>query len=125
MTELEALLQEHLPVLKRFVHYKVNNFQDAEDIIQEVCLTATVNFEMLKSKESFKPWLIGIATNKCKDYYRRQAKVLELPLDELSETALGVGRLGIREQSVVQDTLESLGDKEKQILYLYFFKCLP
>jgi len=125
VTELEALLQEHLPVLKRFVHYKVNNFQDAEDIIQEVCLTATVNFEMLKSKESFKPWLIGIATNKCKDYYRRQAKVLELPLDELSETALGVGRLGIREQSVVQDTLESLGDKEKQILYLYFFKCLP
>ena len=125
MIEFEALLQEQLPVLKRFVHYKVNNHQDAEDIIQEVCLTATLSFESLKNRDSFKSWLLGIANNKCKDYYRRQAKVLELPLEELSETVLGVGRLGIREQSVVQDTLDTLGDKEKQILYLYFFKCLP
>jgi len=125
VSELEALLQEYLPVLKRFVHYKVNNFQDGEDIIQEVCLKATINFETLKNKDSFKSWLLGIANNKCKDYYRKQAQVLELPFDELSETALGVGRLGITEQSVVQETLETLGDKEKQILYLYFFKCLP
>lgn len=101
MTEFELLLQEHLSVLKRFVHYKVNNFSDAEDIIQEVCLTATVNFASLKNTNSFKAWLIGIAINKCKDYYRRQAKVLELPFDDLTETALGVGRLGITEQSVV------------------------
>jgi len=124
MTELEQLLQENMVPLQRFVHYKVNNVQDAEDLIQEVCLAATVNFEALKNKESFKAWLIGIATNKCKDYYRRQAKVLELPLDNLSETALGVGRIGITEQNVVLDTLDALGDKEKQILYLYFFKSL-
>lgn len=124
MPNFETLLQEHFPVLKRFVHYKVNHFSDAEDIIQEVCLTATEKSAALKQAESFKPWLLGIATNKCKDYYRRQAKVLELPYDALSETALGVGRLGVTEQSVVQDTLERLGDKEKQMLYLYFFKNL-
>ena len=125
MCEFEVLLQEQLPVLKRFVYYKINNYSDAEDIIQEVCLTATLNFETLKKKESFKAWLLGVANNKCKDYYRKKAKILELPFEELSETALGVGRLGITEKSVVQDTLETLGDKEKQILYLYFFKCLP
>ena len=119
------LLQEHLHVLQRFVHYKVNNFSDAEDIIQEVCLTATVSFALLKNKASFKAWLIGIATNKCKDYYRRQAKVLELPLGEVSESALCAGRLGMTVQNVVRDTLETLGDKEQQILYLYFFKNLP
>ncbi len=125
MREFEVLLQEQLQVLRRFVHYKINNFPDAEDIIQDVCLTAMEKFTTLKQTESFKAWLIGIAANKCKDYYRKQAKVLELPYDELSETALGVGRLGITEQNLVQDTLESLGDKEKQILFLYFFKCLP
>lgn len=40
MTEFELLLQEHLSVLKRFVHYKVNNYSDAKDIIQKVYLTA-------------------------------------------------------------------------------------
>lgn len=124
MNEFEKLLQEHLPVLKRFVHYKVNNFSDAEDIIQEVCLAATVGFETLKDGAAFKAWLIGIAANKCKDYYRKKAKELELPLEELSESALCAGRFGVTVQSVVQDTLEALGDKEKQILYLYFFKNL-
>lgn len=124
MTELDTLLREHMVPLQRFLHYKINNYSDAEDLIQEVCLAATMKFASLKNKASFKAWLIGIATNKCKDYYRRQAKVLELPLDNLSETALGVGRIGITEQNVVLDTLDALGDKEKQILYLYFFKCL-
>jgi len=125
MTEFETLLQEHLPVLQRFVCYKVSNFSDAEDIIQEVCLTATVSFTSLRNKASFKAWLIGIATNKCKDYYRKQAKVLELPLEEVAESALCAGRLGLTVQSIVRDTLENLGDKEQQILYLYFFKNLP
>ena len=88
MREFEVLLQEQLQVLRRFVHYKISNFPDAEDIIQDVCLTAMEKFTTLKQTESFKAWLIGIAANKCKDYYRKQAKVLELPYDELSETAL-------------------------------------
>ena len=47
---------------------------------------------------------------------------MSISLDALPESALGMGRLGITEQSIVRDTLDLLGDKEKQILYLYFFK---
>ena len=125
MKELEQLFQEHLPPLKRFVRFKINNLQDAEDIIQEVCLTATANYKTLKNKEVFKAWLLGIASNKCKDYYRKKAKLLEFPWEEVSESALGVGRLGVMVQNRVRETLELLGEKEQQILYLYFFKDLP
>jgi len=52
-------------------------------------------------------------------------KMLEIPLDALSESALTYGHLGFSERNTVRDTLELLGDNEKQILYLYYFKELP
>ena len=124
MSEFENLLQENLVSLQRYVKFKINNKYDAEDIIQDVCLTATVKFNSLKNTSSFKPWLIGIASHKCNDYYRRIAKDMNISLESLSESALNKGKLGIIEQSVVSDTLDALGDKEKQILYLYFFRNL-
>ncbi len=124
MSEFEKLLQENLVPLQRYVKFKVNNKHDAEDIIQEVCLTATIKFESLRNPSAFKAWLIGIASHKCNDYYRRKAKDMRISLESLSESALSTSRFGVTEQSVVRDTLDVLGDKEKQILYLYFFKNL-
>lgn len=61
MIEFERLLQENYIFLERYVKYKVSNLHDAEDIIQEVCLMATLKFDTLKKQNSFKAWLIGIA----------------------------------------------------------------
>ena len=124
MTEFEKLLQENLIALKRYVNFKVSNKHDAEDIIQDVCLNATIKFDTLKNTQAFKAWLIGIANHKCNDYYRNKSKNNNIPIDTLKETDLTVGRLGVVEQSIVFDTLDTLGEKEKQILYLYFFKDL-
>ncbi|MBQ3048467.1 MAG: sigma-70 family RNA polymerase sigma factor [Oscillospiraceae bacterium] len=125
MDEFEALLRENLIFLQRYVKFKINNKHDAEDIIQNVCLAATAKFGTLKDPLAFKAWLIGIAAHKCNDYYRNKAKVMQIPLDQLFETVLTNGRRGITEHNVVRDTLDELGDKEKQILYLYFFKDMP
>lgn len=124
MSEFEMLLQENLVPLQRFVKFKINDKYAAEDIIQDVCLTATLKFESLKNKASFKAWLIGIANHKCNDYYRSKAKDMQISLESLSESVLSTGRFGVAEKNIVRDTLEVLGDKEKQILYLYFFKNL-
>ena len=125
MTEFEALLQTHFVPLQRYIRYKIANLHDAEDIMQEVCMTASEKFPTLKDRAALKAWLIGIAGHKCMDYYRRKANLMEIPLDALSESSLRVGRCGITEQSAVRETLDALGDREKQILYLYYFKNLP
>lgn len=124
MSEFEKLLKESLIPLERYVKFKINNKHDAEDIIQDVCLTATMKFDTMKNTSAFKAWLIGIANHKCNDYYRRKAKDMNISLEALSESALSTGRFGVTERNIVRDTLDVLGDKEKQILYLYFFKNL-
>lgn len=125
MEEFEKLLQEQLTSIEKLVRFRIHNRQDADDLIQDTCLRATEKFSTLNNKAAFKAWLMRIAQNKCNDYYRKQAKILEIPLDTLSESALTVGRLGLTAQNAVMDTLELLGNQEKQILYLFFFKNMP
>ena len=121
----EDLLSECMQPLERFVNFKISNRADAKDIIQETCLSAYLNFPALKNTDSFKGWLISIARNKCNDYYRKKARAMEIPLDTLCIPVFSKGLHGIRQSSGVRDTLELLGDKDKQILYLYYFRELP
>ncbi|MDF2544957.1 MAG: polymerase ECF-type sigma factor variant [Herbinix sp.] len=125
MDDFERLLTIQRVYVERFVRFKLNSKADADDVLQEVYLTAYQKFSQLKNKDSFKAWIISIAKNKCNDYFRKKAVLYEIPLDELIENELSDGRHGISEISVVRETLGLLGDKDKQILYLYFWKDLP
>lgn len=125
MSLFEQLLKEYGVCAERFVKFKIPIKADAEDVLQEVYTLAYQNFEQLKNKESFKFWLLSIARNKCNDYFRKQAVRLEVPIEALEEKQFTDSRYGVAEVSVVQETLGKLGDKDRQILYLYFWKELP
>ena len=49
MNEFEKLLHENLIPLQRYVNFKIANKHDAEDIIQDVCLSATLKFDTLSN----------------------------------------------------------------------------
>ncbi len=121
----EQLLAEHRTAAERYVRFRLSSRSDADDVLQEVYLTAYHRFEQLKNKEAFKAWLISIARRKCTDYFREKAAQLEIPLDVLETQSLSESRHGFTEQATVRETLGLLGDKDKQILYLFFWKELP
>lgn len=123
MDDFETLLAAEQPAVERFVKFQIQSKEDAEDVLQEVYLTACRKFSQLRDRDSFKAWLISIVRNKCNDYFRRKAVQFEIPIDELTEKALiSDSKYGIAEVSMVRDTMDKLGDKDKQILYLYFWK---
>ena len=125
MENFEELIAEYKGAVERFVKFRLPDKTEAEDVLQEVFLSAYQKFDQLKKKETFQAWLIGIARNKCNDWFRAKAKCMELPVERLTEKMSVYSRHGRTETGVVRETLELLGDKDKQILYLYFFKELP
>ena len=125
MIDFETFVTANLPPLERFVKFRVGNHPDAEDLLQEVLAAAYRNRDTVSSEAAFKPWILGIARNKCNDYFRAKAKRMEIPLESLDETALTVGLHGVTAKTVVSETLEALGDTDRQILYLSYFKDLP
>ena len=121
----EDLLSAHRSSVERYVRFRLSSKADADDVLQEIYLTAYRKFDQLKSTDAFKAWLISIARNKCSDYFREKATLLEIPIDAIEEKALSTGRHGVTDMLTVRETLSRLGDKDKQILYLYFWKELP
>ena len=125
MDEFEKQLADVSSGVERFVRYRLPSQTDADDVLQEVYLSAYRSFSGLKNKDAFKPWIISIARNKCNDYFRARAAQMEISIEELSQQELSTGRLGLSVVHTVRETLDRLGDKDKQILYLYFWKELP
>ena len=125
MDSFEALLEPCRNSIERFVKFRLPSLTDAEDVLQEVYLTAFLKFHQLKDPAAFKPWLLAIARNRCNDYFRRQYKNPEISVDTLPDTALIYGRSGLTLQSPVADVMEELDENDRQILYLYFWKELP
>lgn len=120
MDEFEALLTQSRGALERFVKYRISSLADAEDIIQDTCISAFRSFSRLKSKESFKAWLLCIAKNKCVDYYRRRSD--DVSLEECGEADFAQSRFGLVERSEVLETIDRLSDKDRQIMLMYYFE---
>ena len=123
--EFEVLLEQVKKSVEYFVKCKVSPLEDALDVLQETYLTAYQRFGQLKDEKAFKAWILSIARNKCNDYFRQKAAVLEIPLETAEEYFADDGRMGIAEVLAVRDNLERMADKEKEILYLYFWKQMP
>ena len=125
MENFESLLQKNRTAVERFVRFRLSDRTDADDLLQEIYITAYHRFNQLKKTDAFRAWLISIARNKCNDYFRRKAKLLEISIETLSDKELADSRYGPTENTVVLDTIECLGSQDKQILYLYYWKEMP
>lgn len=62
----------HLPAIRGLLRGMLHHDADAEDALQETLLQALSNWHQLRSRGSFRPWLIQIALNEaCKMLHRK------------------------------------------------------
>jgi RNA polymerase sigma-70 factor (ECF subfamily) len=74
-----TILEIHYERLRRFVRSRVSNPEEADDIVQEVCLRAVTRMESLREPERVESWLFQIARNAVIDHYRRNRPAVPLP----------------------------------------------
>tara|TARA_B100000446_G_scaffold134938_1_gene127164 strand:+ start:1775 stop:2377 length:603 start_codon:yes stop_codon:yes gene_type:complete len=79
----ESLWFQYRQQLSSFLHARIANADDAEDILQEVLLKSLQALPTLKSHTSIKPWLFQIANRTLIDFYRSRAKQRALMTEEL------------------------------------------
>lgn len=66
-----VLLSRYARAVKKYVYFRLAPRADhADDIVQDVFLAAWKNLSAYRGNSSLKSWLMGIARNKVKDYYR-------------------------------------------------------
>ncbi len=114
----EALFDAHRRELERFVYFQISERDDAGDVFQECCLAALRGFDGLADEAAFRAWLIGIARNKCRDYFRSRARRWEIPSDG---TALENAGGAYSQEFACEGPLDALGKNDREILQL---RCL-
>jgi RNA polymerase sigma-70 factor (ECF subfamily) len=73
--------------LMQFACSRVGRREAAEDLVQETFLAAYQSRHEFDGRSAFSTWLIGILRRKVADYYRRNAKTLEVVDCELVRPA--------------------------------------
>jgi RNA polymerase sigma-70 factor (ECF subfamily) len=85
---------------------------DAEDLVQDVFVSAMKRLRELRTAAAFRGWLAAIARNRAMDYFRAARR--EEPLAVKSEP----GHAGMQEAFVVLDLIRSLPKAYRETLIL-------
>jgi RNA polymerase sigma factor (sigma-70 family) len=76
-----ALFQRYRPEIARYAGRTLGDDGRAEDVVQEIFISALRGIGTLDRPAGFKPWLYRIAHNACIDHMRRRGKAQEVPFD--------------------------------------------
>ncbi|MEZ8746133.1 RNA polymerase sigma factor SigZ [Vibrio sp. 10N.286.49.E1] len=71
---LEQVWAEYQQALKSFLHSKVNNTADVDDLLQEILIKTYQNLDKVQDASSVKAWLFQLANNTIIDFNRKHAR---------------------------------------------------
>lgn len=80
---IQNIWTEYQSSLKSFLHSKVGNPDDVEDLLQEILIKTHKNLHSVKDNEKIKSWVFQIANNTIIDFYRQSNKAHELSAEDL------------------------------------------
>ena len=73
----------HKNHLQNFIKTKISEVHISEDILQEVSIKLHHNLNKKTIIKNYKTWLFQVARNTIADYYRKNKKHTELPINQL------------------------------------------
>ncbi len=85
--DFNEVLEAHYERLRRFVRSRVSNPEEADDLVQEICLRAVSRLDTLRDEARAESWLYQIARNAIVDHYRRARLESALPEDLVDSEA--------------------------------------
>lgn len=120
MESFESRLREVKRVVENYVRFRLSDSPDWEDVAQEVFTLGYLKYDQLKEQDAFKGWMLTIARNQCAEYYRRRENRAEVSLEELPDHRFDLG-----DPSPVEETLEKMEHKDRELLRLTYWEQLP
>jgi DNA-directed RNA polymerase specialized sigma24 family protein len=88
----ERLYERYHRRIAAYIYGMVNDYARAEDIAQDVFMSALRRMRETERSIAFKPWIYEIAKNACIDQFRRSRRAEEVSYD--AEEGLGAADFG-------------------------------
>lgn len=123
-TEFSRLVREFGLPVRSFIHARVQNVADAEDLAQETFIAAFRGLAKFDTSQSFEAWLIGIARHRVLGHFRstgRRQKTNERFREEClakidAELSEVEGEFGQDPLKRLMDCVEKLPERMRQVI---------
>lgn len=125
--EFTKLVQQYTGLIFTVCHRFVKDYQEAENLTQDTFLTAYRAIDNFIGT-NYKPWLVRIATNKCKDflksaYYRTTAATEQETLEGYEDGKNLYEEVEAAERiTMVKHACESLKEPYREVALLHFIE---
>jgi len=126
-TALETLVFRYHAAIQTYLHRMVGSGTTAEDLAQECFVRVMEAVRKKRLPLSFRPWIYKIATNLCRDHWRKasnrveMAGVAELELFPASENVALIYEKQTEREMVVR-ALQRLDEERRQLIVLRFYQ---
>ncbi|WP_244440874.1 RNA polymerase sigma factor [Neobacillus jeddahensis] len=131
-TTFEDLVNEYGKSIFRYILSLVKHKELAEDLYQEVLLSAYLAYPSIKEPCKYKSWLFTIAINKCRDYWRKENKAKQFWQEEVYSYSVTVEPNVIPEEEVLHkysaqqmaEKVMTLPEIYRSPIFLYYYQDL-
>lgn len=119
-----ALVGKHLNRCLKVAERMLGNRQDAEDVVQEVCLKIWKEAARWKPKAKFSTWLYRVLLNACLDHKRRAIRFETDLLDEIADESPMHDEKMMHDQRSyrVKEALQQLPDRQRAAIVLGYYE---
>lgn len=116
--KIERVWSEYRNSIKSFLHSKVSNATEVDDLLQEVSIKTYEKLHTIKNEASVKAWLFQIANNTIVDFYRRRARAKDYDPNDLYDLWYSKGDRSIQEElsRCVEPFIRALPEDSAQLL---------
>lgn len=115
--DINLIVEEYADTITRICYSYGKNYDDTQDIMQNVFLKLMRADPEFDTKEYEKAWIIRVTINECKDFlksiFHRHTsleEVQEIPIEEKEDL------------SYIREAVRKLPDKYKSVIYLFYYE---
>lgn len=80
---IDIIWKQYRAALKAFLHSKIANAEDVEDLLQDILIKTHQNIHELHTIKNIKSWLFTIANHSIIDFYRKKSMIKKLTRADL------------------------------------------
>lgn len=130
LEKFEEFIREKGTFLYKYIFSLVKHKETAEDLYQETLLTAYSSCSSVHEPKKLKSWFFKIATNKCRDYWRKQKTQNHFWEEGVYQYMKGVKDPQIPEEKLVTKcernemigSIQQLPDGYREPLLLFYYE---
>ena len=117
---IESFVRKYYPKIFQYCLLHIRDRGDAEDLTQETFLKFFQSFERYQHRGKCSAFLYAIASNACRDYYRKAKEQYVEEIPERAEEDREMGTAEIRMD--VENAVVRLPEELKETAILFFFQ---